>query len=100
VVGLNKNIAIILLWVFIFPVIFQPFHIIWHHSHGYMCEYGHCQSRMLGKRITVQCTKLITIAAKNKLGIFNNQKRIGFSDRALFWTQSKRSRSYSAGRYS
>ena len=34
-IRLNKNIAILLLGIFIFPITFQSFHIVWHHSHGY-----------------------------------------------------------------
>ena len=37
-IRLNKNIAIFLLGIFIFPITFQAFHIIWHHSHDY---HGH-----------------------------------------------------------
>jgi hypothetical protein len=35
VIRLHKNIAVLLLGIFIFPITFQSFHIVWHQSHGY-----------------------------------------------------------------
>jgi len=31
----KNHIAILLMGIFTFPIIFQPVHILWHHYHGY-----------------------------------------------------------------
>ncbi len=39
----RANIAVLLCGIFLFPIIFQSVHIVWHHSHGFKCEHHHCQ---------------------------------------------------------
>ena len=47
-----RNIALSLLLIFVFPIIYQPLHVVWHHSHGAECcgSYGTCQLGDLQKR--------------------------------------------------
>lgn len=33
---IRKHIAPFLFVIFSFPITFQPLHVVWHHSHGYM----------------------------------------------------------------
>ncbi|NPD84094.1 hypothetical protein HNS38_04950 [Lentimicrobium sp. L6] len=33
------HIASILFWIFLFPIIFQSIHIVWHHDHEHHCEH-------------------------------------------------------------
>jgi hypothetical protein len=42
VIHIRKHIAVFLLGIFCFPIIFQSVHIVWHHSHGYKQEYKIC----------------------------------------------------------
>jgi len=39
IIKLRKHIALLLLGIFFFPILFQSVHIFWHHSHGYKCEH-------------------------------------------------------------
>lgn len=32
---LKKHIALWLIGIFSFPIVFQPVHVVWHHLHGY-----------------------------------------------------------------
>ena len=32
------HIATFLFWIFLFPIIFQSIHIVWHHDHAHECE--------------------------------------------------------------
>lgn len=41
-IKLRKHIALLLFGIFFFPILFQSFHIVWHHSHGYKCEHNLC----------------------------------------------------------
>lgn len=41
-IKLRKHIALLLFGIFFFPILFQLFHIVWHHSHGYKCEHTLC----------------------------------------------------------
>jgi len=40
-----RNIALSLLVIFVYPIFFQPLHVVWHHSHGVECcgSHGTCQ---------------------------------------------------------
>lgn len=33
------HIANFLFWIFLFPIIFQSIHIVWHHNHALQCEF-------------------------------------------------------------
>lgn len=35
----RKHIAVLLFGTFFFPIVFQPVHIVWHHSNGHEHEY-------------------------------------------------------------
>jgi hypothetical protein len=42
--ALNRYIAVFIAWVFLFPVLSQPWHIVYHHSHersDHACEHNH-----------------------------------------------------------
>ncbi len=40
---LKNHIAIVLVGIFIFPVVFQPVHVIWHQSPGSCIEHQCCK---------------------------------------------------------
>ena len=40
-IRLKKHIAFLLFGIFIFPIVFQSVHIVWHHSHVYKCAHNH-----------------------------------------------------------
>jgi hypothetical protein len=42
VFGRRKNIAILLFWIFTFPIVFQSVHIVWHHSHAHADNHILC----------------------------------------------------------
>jgi hypothetical protein len=50
---LHKHIALLVFGIFIFPILFQPVHIIWHHSHETpVCTSCHVSD--IGKQCTDQ----------------------------------------------
>lgn len=48
-IELRKHIAVLLFGVFYFPILLQPVHIVWHHSHGYKCEKNLCSHTIINK---------------------------------------------------
>jgi hypothetical protein len=42
--GIKKHITLALLGIFVFPIVFQPFHIIWHHAEDSHCHHECCPS--------------------------------------------------------
>lgn len=42
-IKLKKHIALLLLGIFFFPIIFQSVHIVWHHPNGYKNQCRHCE---------------------------------------------------------
>jgi hypothetical protein len=46
---LKHYIAIFLFGIFIFPVTFQSFHIVWHDSNGYDCDHHSCRAEQPDK---------------------------------------------------
>lgn len=49
VINFRKHIALLLFVVFLFPIVFQPVHIVWHHAHGYQCGHHHLHENVSGK---------------------------------------------------
>lgn len=35
----RRHIASVLFWIFLFPIIFQSIHIVWHHDRAHQCEH-------------------------------------------------------------
>jgi len=42
----RKHIAILLYWIFIFPIVFQSFHIVVHHSHTDLHNHELCNHHL------------------------------------------------------
>ncbi|NOU61951.1 hypothetical protein [Marinifilum caeruleilacunae] len=43
--GLKKHIAILLFGIFFFPLAYQPWHVIVHHSQDSQCHHACCHSK-------------------------------------------------------
>lgn len=44
--GIKKHIAFILLGIFVFPIFYQPYHIVLHHSEELHCHHDCCSSKI------------------------------------------------------
>jgi hypothetical protein len=47
--SLRKHISFLLFVIFVFPIIFQSVHIVWHKSHGNKCEHHLCHQNIVDK---------------------------------------------------
>ena len=43
-ISFQKHIAVLLYVIFIFPIAYQPFHIVWHHSHDSHAHHDCCHA--------------------------------------------------------
>ncbi len=50
----KRHIVIILLGLFVFPIVFQSLHIVWHHSHDYKCNHILCHIQQTGQNIQAE----------------------------------------------
>ena len=41
--GFKRHIVILLVGIFIFPLAYQPWHVVWHHSQELCSQHGCCQ---------------------------------------------------------
>lgn len=62
-IRIKKYIAILLLGIFISPITFQSFHIVWHHSHGSHGDHELCHIKVSAKPL---CSVIKTVSQKDK----------------------------------
>lgn len=48
-IKLRKHIALLLFGIFLFPILFQSIHVVWHHSRTYICGHNLCSQTITNK---------------------------------------------------